>query len=69
MMTPDHIAQQYGQCKRAQKYLQGKSSRNECYWAEEGCLRMGWKGIICPHWRGMTAEEFHSEDRLKNYAG
>jgi hypothetical protein len=47
----DYLLDNYGEC-----------DRNEgCYWGKDkfgnfnGCLRTGWKGRACKHWRPLGA--------------
>lgn len=46
-----YIADNYGTCDRAA----------DCYWGTDllghynGCLRVGWSGVECPHWHPVEA--------------
>lgn len=60
-----YLLDNYGTCER------DRPGRNDCYWGKDergnynGCLKVGWLGRGCPHWRpnvaaaysGLTAAE------------
>lgn len=44
----DYIADNYGECARGS---------SDCYHGG-GCLKTGWLGRACPHWRPVTDRDF-----------
>ena len=50
----DYIADNYGTCARG----------SDCYWGTNvagklnGCLRVGWRGRDCAHWRPVEARNW-----------
>jgi len=57
----DYLLDHYGTCVRGP----------DCYWGVDrhskfdGCLKTGWKGRGCPHWRPLGATTY-AELRLKS---
>jgi hypothetical protein len=46
----DYVLEHFGRCDR------DKGKRNDCYWAEDGCLR-SWRGRGCQHWHPVAGDE------------
>ena len=44
----DYIADNYGECVRD----------TDCYFANDGCRKIGWLGRACPHWRPVMARDW-----------
>lgn len=50
----------YGLCDR------DKPARNDCYWGKDaagrdnGCLRVGWLGRSCKHWRPADSRQIEA---------
>lgn len=49
-----YIADNYGSCARG----------SDCYWGKDhhghfdGCLKTGWRGTACKHWRPVEASSW-----------
>jgi hypothetical protein len=59
----EYLLDNYGECDRGPDCYWGKDSKEN--W--NGCLRMGWKGRACSHWKPLgatTMEELYA--MLKN---
>lgn len=52
-----HLLDLYGTCDR------DRPDRNDCYWGKDaagrynGCLKVGWQGRGCKHWRPAHASQ------------
>lgn len=53
-----YIADNYGTCNRGSDCYHGTDSRGRF----NGCLRIGWRDVECPHWHPIEASNW---DELK----
>ena len=50
--TEDYLLDNWGICTRPSK------DKNQCYWGNDGCLRTGWVGRLCPYWKPSGAKTY-----------
>jgi hypothetical protein len=56
----EHLLDTYGTCDR------DNGRQNDCYWGKDargndnGCLKVGWLGRACKHWRPVDAQQIEA---------
>lgn len=48
-----YVSRNYGRCTRGPDCYHGRDSMGR----PNGCLKMGWQGTSCPHWKPVEGPE------------
>lgn len=63
----EHLLDTYGHCDR------DNGKQNDCYWGKDaagrdnGCLKTGWLGRRCSHWRSLGATTYEELMEIRKH--